>query len=107
MQALQEVFLFLLHQVAYSNNGTYPHIHVTPLLTYSRLVPIQVHQALAVFESTKDALVKEEITKVRDATNELNGYVLISISVDHLFLDLSLDEIRILLSTSVHTERIE
>ena len=42
---------------------------------FTRLVPIQVHQALATFESKKDFLVKEEITKVRDATNELNGYV--------------------------------
>lgn len=44
---------------------------------FTRLVPMQVHQALVTFDSKKDELVREEIAKVRESTQELNAYVLL------------------------------
>ena len=40
---------------------------------FTRLVPMQVHQALATFDSKKDELIREEIAKIREATQDLNG----------------------------------
>lgn len=40
---------------------------------FSSLVPVAVHQALAAYDLRKTEIVNTEITKLREATQEMNG----------------------------------
>ncbi len=43
---------------------------------FTGLVPMSVHQALAVYDSKKMDLVNKEIGRLREASQVLNGYVI-------------------------------
>jgi len=45
---------------------------------FTKLVPMQVHQAMSAYENNKAAIINQEIAKLREATQFLNGYVTLS-----------------------------
>lgn len=51
---------------------------------FSSLVPVAVHQALASYDLRKTEIVNTEITKLRESTQELNGWVFFTLISDFL-----------------------
>lgn len=40
---------------------------------FNKLVPMQVHMAMSVYDSNKASIINQEIGKLREATQFLNG----------------------------------
>lgn len=55
---------------------------------FTKLVPMQVHQAMSAYDSNKAAIINQEIGKLREATQFLNG-ILASLNLPAAIEDLS------------------